>query len=215
MCYQEAFETPPRLSQRVKTVLPFLDTEQALNEDTPLFGRGLKTLAKLVLVGKEDVLKQLDVDAEKGDQLLSHRPDTRGDRLAVLRQQHVPAGQLTLEAVIRSVQVERQFDAAAIGSLVDQMVGFDRSSRDLLGKDVDAEESEPDRVDNAALPLPVMTKDIVLACRELSSARMNERKPVSANFLMIREDLLANIGEALLAVGIGQVAPRLLEALRP
>jgi hypothetical protein len=122
---------------------------------------------------------------------------------------------LTLEAVIRSVQVERQFDAAAIGSLVDQMVGFDRSSRDLLGKDVDAEESEPDRVDNAALPLPVMTKDIVLACRELSSARMNERKPVSANFLMIREDLLANIGEALLAVGIGQVAPRLLEALRP
>ncbi len=122
-------------------------------------------------------MKQLDVDAEKGDQLLSHRADTRGDRLAVLGQQHVPAGQLTLEAVIRSVQIERQFDAASIGSLVDQMVGFDRSSRDLLGKDVDAEKSEPDRVDNAALPLPVVAKDVILACRELEFRADERSKP--------------------------------------
>ena len=174
---QEAFETAPRLSQRVESLFPFLDTEQALGEDAPLFGRELKTLTKLVLVGKEDVLKQLDVNPEKGHQLLSHRPNARGDRLAALRKRHVPARQLTLETVFRSIQIERQFDAAAIGSLVDQMVGFDRSSRDLLGKDVDAEEGEPDGIDNAALPLPVVAKDIILACRELEFRADERSKP--------------------------------------
>jgi len=47
------------------------------------------------------------------------------------------------------------------------MVGLDRRPRHLLGKQIDTEKSEADRVYNAALTLPVLSKDIVLAWHEL------------------------------------------------
>jgi hypothetical protein len=53
------------------------------------------------------------------------------------------------------------------------MIGLDRGAGDSFGKDVDTEESGADCIDNAALSLPVVAKDIILARRELK-VRANE-----------------------------------------
>lgn len=47
------------------------------------------------------------------------------------------------------------------------MVGLDGSPGHLFGKDVDAEQGEAHSIDDAALALPVVSEDVILARREL------------------------------------------------
>jgi hypothetical protein len=68
-----------------------------------------------------------------------------------------------MKAVFASVKLEPEFHAPMFGTLIHQVICVHRSSSDLLGEDVHSEKSETNGINNAALALPILAKDVVLA----------------------------------------------------
>ena len=67
-----------------------------------------------------------------------------------------------MQAVRGSVKLELEFHIPTLGVLVHQVICAYGSSSDFLGKDVRAEERKSDGIDDTALALPILAKDIVL-----------------------------------------------------
>jgi hypothetical protein len=73
----------------------------------------------------------------------------------------------TLDTVGFIVKEKIESHLRVTAPFIDKVIRADGSARNFLGKDIQSEQGETDGINDAAFPLPILTKDVVLAREEL------------------------------------------------
>jgi hypothetical protein len=74
-----------------------------------------------------------------------------------------------LDAVRFVIENKIQLDPSSPRILIDQVIGADRGASNFLWEYVKSKQGKPDRVNDTALALPVLTEDIILAWKKIQA----------------------------------------------